>query len=295
MTVGELQKIFLSSSSEARIAPEDFFVLLAHATGRDKAFLLAHPEHGLDADTEAEVREFFARRLKHEPVAYIVGRKEFYGRDFLVTPATLIPRPETEQLIELVLDKLETSNQKLVTSKKIPLVDIGTGSGNIIISLAKELESRLPVTSYQLYAVDTSHTALAVAQENARRHKIDGHISFREGSLLEPIAGELATADEIVIAANLPYLSEEIYRAADNDVKKFEPQTALVSAQAGLDHYFRLLDRIKDLQKPVTLFLEISPEQAPILKKHLAEHFPQARVSIHQDLSARDRVVEIQL
>jgi release factor glutamine methyltransferase len=249
----------------------------------------------LDAATEAKARDYFARRAQHEPVAYIVGHKEFYGRDFLVTSATLIPRPETEQIVELALDNLVTSNQELVTRKKITVIDVGTGSGNIIISLAKELEDRLPVTDYQLHAIDLSADALETAQENAKRHSVNNAISFRTGSLLEPVAKELAEADRIVIAANLPYLSEEIYQSSADDVKTFEPRSALVSSQAGLDHYYRLLDQVAAIGKPATLFLEISPEQSPVVKRYLAKHFPTATVSVHQDLSGRDRIIEIRM
>lgn len=335
MTIGELQKEFLPSS----LAPEDFFVLLSAVTGKDKAFLLAHPEHDLDAETEARTREYFARRLKREPVAYIVGHKEFYGRDFLVTPDTLIPRPETELIIELILDKIKGINRgaspapipsrqaagyspfdtplrsetktsfcftrfrRVIKSNIIPrplnyvtfFADIGTGSGNIVITLAKEIQEKYQVLSIRYHATDISPKALEVARKNAERHGVGDTIAFHEGSLLEPIFDELATADEVIVAANLPYLSEEIYQAAEDDVKRFEPRSALVSDRAGLDHYYRLLDQIKNLKKPTTLFLEISPEQTPLLRQHLAERFPQAEIFIHQDLSARDRVVEIHL
>lgn len=295
MDAGSLQKLFSMPSSGQRLAPEDFFVLLAHATGKSKTFLLAHPEYALDAETEAKARDYFTRRAQHEPVAYITGHKEFYGRDFLVTPDTLIPRPETELLVELILNKLVTSNQKPVIGGKITIIDIGTGSGNIIISLAKELENQLPITDYQLHAIDISADALKTAQENAKRHDVADVISFREGSLLEPIFPELKAADGIIIAANLPYLSEEIYQSSADDVKAFEPESALVSDQAGLDHYYRLLDQAAMLGKPTLLFLEISPEQSPVIKRYLAERFPQTEASIRQDLSGRDRIVEIHI
>jgi release factor glutamine methyltransferase len=299
MTVGELQTTFLSSSSETRLAPEDFFVLLAEATGKDKTFLLTHPEYVLDAETEATVHKYFDRRLQHEPVAYIVGHKEFYGRDFLVTPDTLVPRPETEHLVESVLKHVSTISQQLTANSqyKIVIVDVGTGSGNIIITLAKEIPSLITLHSSLIFsATDISAGALTVAQENAKRHKVSDAISFHKGSLLEPIdKAVFETAGEVIIAANLPYLSEEIYQASHDDVKLFEPETALVSDRDGLDHYYRLLEETKEIQKPITLFLEISPEQTPIITKYLTEHFPQAKISIHQDLSARDRVVEIRL
>jgi release factor glutamine methyltransferase len=296
-TLEKLQKEYLSPSSETRLAPEDFFVLLAETTGKDKAFLLAHPEYVLDAETEAKTREYFKRRLKREPVTYIVGHKEFYGRDFLVTPDTLVPRPETELLVELTLNKI--SNFQFPISNNIAIIDVGTGSGNIIITLAKEIGNpiyEIQNTRYEIHATDISAGALTTAQENAARHGVSDAISFHEGSLLEPIDKDVfEAADEIIIAANLPYLSHEIYQSSHDDVKLFEPETALVSEAAGLDHYYRLLEETRSIPKPMTLFLEISPEQTPAITKYLAERFPQAETSIHQDLSARDRVVEIRL
>lgn len=294
MTVQKLQVEFLQSS-EARLAPEDFFVLLAHATNKDKTFLLAHPEYALDAATEAKVRGYFTRRLTREPVAYIVGHKEFYGRDFLVTPDTLIPRPETELLAERIIDRIKNKKLKI---KNLVLVDVGTGSGNIIITLASELSD--PVydirnTIYEFFATDISSGALKTARENAKRHGLADTISFHEGNLLEPLMNGLAEADEIIIAANLPYLSKEIYQASHDDVRLFEPETALVSEAAGLDHYYRLFEQVETLRKPTTLFLEISPEQTPIITDYLVERFPQASTQIHQDLSGRDRIVEIHL
>ncbi len=299
MTVQKLQVEFLQSS-EARLAPEDFFVLLAHVTDKDKTFLLAHPEYALNAETETKARECFARRLKHEPVAYITGHKEFYGRDFLVTPDTLIPRPETELLVELILNKIESRISNLESRKgSLTVLDIGTGSGNIIVSVASECKSaprfKIQDSRFSFHTVDTSRAALAVAKENAKCHEADTLISFQEGSLLEPLVDELTEADEIIIAANLPYLSEEIYQSSADDVKVFEPRSALVSDQAGLDHYYRLLEQTKAIGKPSTLFLEISPEQSPIITDYLATNFPQAETPIHQDLSSRDRIVEIKL
>ncbi|MEK9151351.1 MAG: peptide chain release factor N(5)-glutamine methyltransferase [Patescibacteria group bacterium] len=302
MTIGELQKIFLAPSSEARIAPEDFFVLLAHATGEHKVFLLAHPEYEPDGDSEMRAREFFLRRLNREPVAYITGRKEFYGRDFVVTSDTLIPRPETEHMVELVLNETESrvKDQGSGSGRKILIADIGTGSGNIIISIASELmrsharcSIRNATFTFTLHASDISADALAVAKQNAARHAVDGIIGFHEGDLLAPVQDAIAAADELIIAANLPYLSEEIYQAAEDTVKSFEPRSALLSGKTGLDHYDRLLDQTASLSKPVILFLEISPEQAPLLQASLATRFPHATVSVFQDLSGQDRIVRI--
>lgn len=299
MTIAELQREFLSAGTN-RIAPADFFILLAQAARKDKVFLLSHPEYELEDEGEMHARDFFTRRLRSEPVAYILGRKEFFGLDFEVTRDTLIPRPETEALVERALNEAESGirNQESGSGRKILIADIGTGSGNIIISIASELmKSPFSIlhSQFTLHATDISDKAIAIAKKNAARHGVSGIIGFRTGDLLAPIGQELLSADEIIIAANLPYLSREIYSAADDDVKAFEPPSALISDQAGLDHYVRLLDQANSLLKPVTLFLEISPEQTPLLRAHLASRFPRAEISIHQDLSGRDRIAQIAL
>jgi release factor glutamine methyltransferase len=273
----------------AMLSPEDFSVLVQHALNKDKAFILAHPEYELDRKTKHTLQRYCERRYAHEPIAYITGHKEFYGRDFLVTPDTLIPRPETELLIELVLNEMRHSEWRS------PVVaDIGTGSGNIIITLAKEQSAEnFPISSF--FATDISARALAVARKNAARHGIDARISFHEGSLLKPIEKPLAAANAVIIIANLPYLSENIYLSASDDVRKFEPQTALVSGTDGLDHYRLLFEEAAALQKPIILFIEISPEQSPILERFFKERFPNSETSLFCDLSGRERVFRIAL
>src|SRR3989344_838663 len=187
MTVTELQKMFLPA-----IAPEDFFILLAHATKKKKVFFLAHPEYALDPKDEPLARDYFRRRLKHEPIAYIVGHKEFYGYDFLVTQDTLIPRPETEQLVDLTLDRIRNQESGIRNKEKnTHIIDVGTGSGNIIIAIAAELKKSHPQftihnSQLTLLATDISKRALAVAKNNAKAHDVDQIITFLHGNLLTP-------------------------------------------------------------------------------------------------------------
>ncbi|MEI8096538.1 MAG: peptide chain release factor N(5)-glutamine methyltransferase [Candidatus Moraniibacteriota bacterium] len=305
MLLKELQNEFLVSG-EKKISPADFFVLLSDVTKKEKTFLLAHPEYSLSGEEEKTLRNFFERRLHHEPVAYIIGHKEFYGYDFIVTPDTLVPRPETELMVELALNKIESGISNLeYRKKKVTVADIGTGSGNIIISLVKEVEKLYQIASIKYYASDISEDALIVAKENAKRHNVDKKITFHQSNLLESSIEEISLADEIIILANLPYLSEEIYESSPEDVKNFEPKSALISDQDGLNHYYRLFEQIKNISKPprlderergwATLFLEISPEQASLLKKAIPLFFPQAPIKIHKDLAQKDRVVEIRI
>ena len=183
--------------------------------------------------------------------------------------------------------------------RKILIADIGTGSGNIIISIAAALMVLFPILHSRFSVHPACYRyfrgALTVAKQNAARHGVNDIIAFHTGDLLEPHGRHNSSADEIIIVANLPYLSEEIYQAAGDNVKNFEPRGALLSGKAGLNHYFRLLDQAGSLTKPAVLFLEISPEQAPLLTTSLATRFPHATVSVSQDLSGQDRIVEIRL
>ncbi|PIX90016.1 MAG: peptide chain release factor N(5)-glutamine methyltransferase [Candidatus Moranbacteria bacterium CG_4_10_14_3_um_filter_45_9] len=289
MTIAELQNEFFTSGNE-HITPADFFILLAHISKRERVFLLAHPEYSLSISDEAMLRDFLNRRLRYEPIASIVGHKEFYGYDFLVTRDTLIPRPETEILVELALDHIDKRQQK------ITIIDIGTGSGNIIISLTKEIEKNNRVSDTTYYATDISTDALTIAKENARQHGVDSLIRFYESDLLESIEKEILSTGKVIIVANLPYLSESLYKDTLPDVHNFEPKGALISDEAGLSHYYRLLRYIQKFlssQNSLILFLEISPEQTLILKHFILTLFPDARIRIHKDLAKKNRVVEI--
>jgi len=284
----ELKKSFLPA-----IAPEDFFILLAEATGKEKVFLLAHPEYTLAAQEEAKARQYLARRLKREPVATIVGHKEFYGRDFLVTKDTLIPRPETELLVEQLLD--EIARNKETTNGMIDIIDIGTGSGDIIITLAQETKTMSLKNDIRFFALDISSAALRVAEKNAARHDEEEAITFLESDLLENFPLSEEKNRHAMIAANLPYLSTDIYDASDPDVRDYEPKGALLSGHDGLDHYRRLikeLSRLLTCYASLTVFFEISPEQSTTLKDIIEEAFPRSALSLFQDLSGRDRLIQ---
>lgn len=265
MTIGEFQKTFLSPSSRTHLAPEDFYVLLAH-----------------------------------EPVAYITGRKEFFGLPFRVTRDTLIPRPETELLVERAIEDLrfKIADCRSETPKKILIADIGTGSGAIIVSLAhtfkKDAGCMMRDTRYEFHAVDISNDALIVARENAEQNGVADMISFHKGSLIEPIRNFFHEADQIILIANLPYLSEIIYTSADDDVKRYEPKSALLSGGDGLDHYRKLFSSIKEnfSSLPVhhlRMFCEISPEQDTIIAQLFDDTFLEGYSEILPDLSGRSR------
>lgn len=256
----------------------DLDLIMAHILRKPREFILAHPEHKPRRAQLDKIRAFAARRAEHEPLAYILGHKEFYGLDFKVTPATLIPRPETELLVEEVL-KLDPENKNII--------DVGTGSGNIIVALAKNI-----MEGNAFFGTDISQEALRIAKRNAKTNRVSGKIKFMRGNLLD----KFKNIDDSIIIANLPYLSREIYAAALPNVKKYEPKSALYSPQEGLSHYAELFGQISRLD-PENCFvlLEISPEQKIKLPGLIKKHLPRARVRFEKDLSGKWRACGIKI
>ncbi len=217
-------------------------------------------------------------------MAYILGHKEFYGLDFKVNKNTLIPRPETELLVEEIL-KLKPKDKNII--------DIGTGSGNIIISLAKNIKN-----NNTFWGVDISPKALSVARYNAKKNKAEKRIKFIKSDLLNFILkskNHKLKTKELIIVANLPYLSQKIYSSAMPDVKNYEPKSALLSGPDGLNHYKKLLRQIRSLKKSypaldVSCYMEISPEQKTILEKIIKNLFLSSKMEFKKDLARKWRL-----
>jgi release factor glutamine methyltransferase len=250
----------------------DADVLLAHALGVGKEALVAHPEIELSADEAARFDALIAKRADGMPVAYLRGIKEFYGLRFSVDPRVLVPRPETEVLVDAV--------RAWVAGRPLTVVDVGTGSGAIAIALA------LSEPQLRLIATDVSAGALAVARANAGA--LGARVDLREGDLLAPVT---EAVDAVV--ANLPYLRDlELERlAGDRTSLAFEPRVATVAGPDGL----RLVRRaIADLRRVLApdgaAFFECDPPQAETIATLLA---PLGRVDVVQDLAGLDRVVRV--
>lgn len=219
----------------------DALVLLEDIAGKDRAWLLAHPEFELKPTALKRLLEKLRRRASHEPLAYIRGKSEFYGREFMVTPDTLQPRPETETMIEL-LKKLKPSNPAIVA-------DIGTGSGAIAISVKLEW----PET--EVYATEINAAALKISKKNAKRLKAG--IRLYRGDLLEP----LLTVDSrfSVLLCNLPYVPDS---HTINEAAMQEPRVAIFGGPDGLGLYRRLFDQVKLLsEEPAYILTESLPFQ----------------------------------
>lgn len=273
----------------------DLELIIAHAIQKPREFVLAHPEKTINNTQRSKINKLIKRRLKHEPMAYILGEKEFYGLNFKVTKDTLIPRPETEMLVELATYNIkhETRNKK-----KTAILDIGTGSGNIIISIAKKIEKNnlLHVPCFMLYGIDISKNALRIAKYNAKKNKIEKKIKFIESNLLNyflQTKSHKLKANKLIIIANLPYVSKKIYSAVSPDIKNYEPKSALLSDLNGLAHYENLFKQIKKLEAKsykLEAILEFSPEQKPRLQKLIKKYFPKVRVDFSKDLAGKWRV-----
>lgn len=203
-------------------ARRDAELLLLAATGKDKVFFLTHPAVGLTPEEESTYKSWLARRGRHEPIQYITGKQEFYGLAFEITPDVLIPRPETEHLVEAVLERARGG-------AGIRIVDVGTGSGAIAVALAHTLPQA------RITALDCSVPALAVARRNAERHGVTGRIRLVESNLLAAVAAEKFD----IVASNPPYVAES--EILEEQVQNYEPHAALFAGPAGLEIYRRLI------------------------------------------------------
>jgi release factor glutamine methyltransferase len=260
--------------SEPRASAE---VLLAHALGLSRLDLYLRHDQPLAPEELARFKALVLRRRQSEPVAYITGHREFWSLDFLVNPAVLIPRPETEILIQAVLDVLKTEDRRPKTEDRG--LDVGTGSGAVVIALARELPGM------QWVAVDVSQAALALARENAWRHGMARQIHFLQADLF----GGLKPAPRFqVVVANLPYVPRREWEQLPPEIRAFEPRQALLGGEDGLD-FIRLLARQahRYLCPGGWLALEVGAGQAPAVMELLADagaYHPPAALPDYQGI-----------
>ena len=347
------------------INPLDLDLLIAHVIKKEREFILIHPEYILNKNQELRIKNYVQRRLKNEPLAYILGEKEFYGLNFKVNRHTLIPRPETELMVEIAMEFIKTNEHEGMGAKEheniktlsvcvIPevsisekakrfhgnttirdlkeenrsrisdfltahssqekstswddtaVVDVGTGSGNIVISILKNLiiDSKFEIRNSKFFGLDFSENALKIAKQNAKLNKVNKNIKFLHGNLLSPLNHNSRFKihnSKILILANLPYLSKDIYAACALNVKKYEPKSALYSANDGLAHYEKLFFQIKKILQNTkykiqnTILMEISPEQKKPLPPLIKKYFPQAKIEFKKDLAEKWRVCKIEI
>jgi release factor glutamine methyltransferase len=257
----------------------DAALLLGHVLEVGRALLLAYPERSLAQDQVGSYRALIERRLAGEPVAYLTGHKEFMGLDFSTDARALIPRPETELLVEAAL---ATARARLARGETPLAVDIGTGSGAIALALAA-LEPRLP----RIYATDLSPEALALAAANASRLAVADRVTFLQGDLLAPLPEPVD-----LLLANLPYVAPRDTALLMPDVRRYEPSLALYGDDDGLGHLRRLFAEAPAALRPgATLILEFGYDQRTQVEALARAHFPDAAIRVLADYAGWDRTI----
>ncbi len=311
----------------------DAEILVGHILKLSRTELVVGDDSEVTEKQKKDILNLIGRRLKNEPIAYLTNQKSFYGLDFYVNENVLIPRPETDILVEEVVRFCMEAGASgvgvlpsgsLVTSKKVPLekgevfckdtgglkpqalpfnslnsnqktplrkaqdntfkcliIDVGTGSGCIPISLAMNLKN------LNFMGIDLSEKALEVAKKNIEAFGLKDKIELRKGDLLEGLDLSLQGNEEIIITANLPYVEDSA--ELEIGVKDYEPHLALFSGEDGLNHYRKLLPQAEKM-KPIAIFLEIDPRQVEILQEISQGLFPEYEVEVVKDLTGKERV-----
>lgn len=304
-------------------------LLLQFVLGRDRAYLYAHPERELTAEEQSEYNEVIAQRARGCPTQYITGHQEFWGLDLLVSPAVLIPRPETEHVVETVLELVkqyyaehkqaaegqDTSSCAHIDSGRVRIVDVGVGSGCIALALASELPQA------EIHGCDISDEALEMARVNAARLGLGGHVLFRKSDLLQvylsaqaaqgsqsvsdsesatPTAGSSALAPASpaaggqfdFVVANPPYVGESEADKVQKQVREFEPKLAVFCGTEGIEVYRRLVPQAREaLRRGGWLVMEIGFSTEEKIKMILSSDGGWAHVQVTPDLQGIPRVV----
>ena len=278
MTIKEIIQQSNTTLQSLSPTPElDTYLIIEYVLGLNKLEAIMHQDDTILPREIEAIQECIQERLKHKPIAYIIGHKEFYGREFVVNEHVLIPRPETEAIIDITKNLLSHISRPIIW-------EIGTGSGCIAITLAIEMPNT------DIYASDISSSALQIAQNNAIL--ITGKqslIEFFEGDLIDAFPQDLQSN---LIIANLPYLDQNQYT---DDSLLYEPDLALYSNNHGLEHYIRLIQDIKSrfIIYP-NILIEINPEQVSPLQDFIQDIFVLSKITLYQDLQGLDRHILIE-
>jgi release factor glutamine methyltransferase len=281
-------------------------LLLMHALGRDRTWIYSHPEEFVDPAAAAKFLALIARRAAGEPVQYLTGKQEFWGLEFEVTPAVLIPRPETEHVIEVALARLGERGLKIhmdtgAPREKLHVADVGTGSGCLAVALAWELPHA------EVSATDISAAALEVAGRNAARHGVADHVHFLRCDLLTGFgkkdpssvgarhAVPASTQDRPpfdLIVSNPPYIARNEAAQLRREVRDHEPRAALFGGPTGIEMYQRLIDQSRDLLRDRgILVLELGHDSAEHVREIFNAQPAWTKVAITMDLAGIPRVL----
>jgi release factor glutamine methyltransferase len=271
-------------------------LLLMHALDRDRTWLFTYPENPLDPATAEKYFALVARRAAGEPTQYLTGKQEFWALEFEVTPAVLIPRPETEHLIEVALERLGERGIKIdmktgAESPRRHIADIGTGSGCLAVALAHELPHA------RIVATDISAPALEIARRNAGRHGVSGRIRFVQTNLLDGISASPADTDRPpqrfdLIVSNPPYIAHTDAPSLPTEVRDHEPRSALFGGPTGGEIYARLIEQAgAQLGPGGILVLELGYNSAEAVREMLHDERHWAHIRITNDLAGIPRVI----
>lgn len=253
--------------------------LLEHALGIRHPQLVSEPEQPVSPEAWAHAESLVSRRMAREPLQYLLGTQEFCGLEFCVNPAVLIPRPETELLVQEVV-------RRGGLNKGATVVDVGTGSGCLAITLATILNGP------RILAIDRSPEALAVAKSNAERHAVGDKIEWIEGDLLSPLRGKGIAGAVDVIVSNPPYIAETDWIGLQPEVRLFEPRSALIGGPKGTAFHERLLQEAREFLAPGGLLvMEVGQGQAPTVREIAEQVGGYAALRVVEDTAGIERVV----
>jgi len=273
--VGATQRLKAGGIDSARLDAE---VLMCHALRVEKSQLYVSLDESLELSARHRFGDLLIRRLHHEPIAYITGCQEFWSLDFVVTPDVLIPRPETERLVEISLECAGAFDGDLL----LRILDIGTGSGALAVTLAKELTRAL------VLATDVSPAALEIARHNAARHQVADRIQFRASNLFDSIREH----EFHIIVANPPYVSRGELSALAPEVSQWEPRTALDGGLDGLDYYRSIVGQgLRHLLPGGALIMEIGAAMGLEITELLGAAGNYTPPLVYQDYALKDRVI----
>lgn len=281
MKIVEALKSGINFLDQCETAILDSEVVLAHVLGVEKEYLFAHGDSEVEDALISLFYKYLDRVKNGEPVGYITNSKEFFGLDFFVDKRVLVPRPETEMLVEKVLQFLKSNSEE---GRNFRVLDVGTGSGNIAIALAKNFDNQ------EILAFDVSEDAVDVARINVGQHGLDGRVHVCQSDLLDAIDdGE----NFDVIVANLPYVGKVKNNEVDENVEKYEPCDALFAGSDGLELYKKLFQQIRDKNISFGLLLgEFGSMQRKDLEILLNKYF-ERRWVIERDLAGKDRMFAV--
>jgi release factor glutamine methyltransferase len=259
--------------------PLDAEILLAEILRRDRSFLYSHSELPISPEAEELLRVWIRRRCRNLPVAYILGKKEFWSLEFRVTPAVLIPRPETELLAALSLEKAREEKAELI-------VEAGCGSGALLVTLVRELRGG------RFCAIDSSSDALWVARQNAKRYGVAGKILFLRGDLLTALRGRRWEGEVDLVVSNPPYIPRGEIPGLSPDIRLYEPRKALDGGEDGLSFYRRLIPQAARFLRPGGwLILEMGRGQSKAIRGLFTQSKGFGEVSAAKDYQGIERVI----